>query len=640
MISSRQRFAFWTILAGGFTTAIAEPGAIAALNTLRMDRPVQEKIARKTTDPPVVSEGRLGQDLFLAIDHRDLGGVRALLKQGADPNSRNGLEFTPLYVAAGSGQPEVMEALLQGGAKLEAASPYGTALTFAINGGNIPGIHLLLARGADIHASRSDGLTSLALACRGGAVEIVGELLHRKAKVNDEDSDGATPLSFAAREGHTEVGRLLLGAGASIDGADSHHWTPLMYAAVNGHVEFVRLLLDKGANPNAREANGRTPLLLAATYGGSPEVISALLKGGADPRATDTGARTAREWAALRGYDRCAGLLGDTTASLPSLRLTPEKAVLLSLKTVQHAMLQFNRNTGCVSCHHEGLGRMTTGAARDRGFTLDQTADRAELERVNAVVNTMSPLHIQALKDPGAMKNVPLIEIEEVTSAYTFILAGMAAHRQPATHAAGAMAMVLARQQLPAGNWRFAIPRVPMQSSFFTFTALAIEAMQAYGPRANAPEIAERIHRAKAWLVTAPTTTSEDRTFRLLGLKWSGASEQERQKAVDELRAEQRPDGGWPQLSNLQSDAYATGQALYALHVAGGLPTRDPLYQRGIRFLLRTQDEDGSWFVNKRAMPANNYIDAGFPHGESQYASFNGTCWATLALLQTIDHPQ
>ena len=53
--------------------------------------------------------------------------------------------------------------------------------------------------------------------------------------------------------------------------------------------------------------------------------------------------------------------------------------------------------------------------------------------------------------------------------------------------------------------------------------------------------------------------------------------------------------------------------------------------------MLRTQDEDGSWFVNKRAIPANNYFNAGFPHGESQYASFNGTCWATMALLQATE---
>ena len=146
-----------------------------------------------------------------------------------------------------------------------------------------------------------------------------------------------------------------------------------------------------------------------------------------------------------------------------------------------------------------------------------------------------------------------------------------------------------------------------------------------------------RIDHAKRWLLAAPTEKSEDRTFRLLGLNWAGASRAERQKAIDELRADQRSDGGWPQLASLQSDAYATGEALYALHVAGGLPVSDPVYQRGVQFLLRTQDEDGSWFVNKRAVPLNNYFDAAFPHGQSQYASFNATCWATMALLPAVD---
>jgi hypothetical protein len=248
----------------------------------------------------------------------------------------------------------------------------------------------------------------------------------------------------------------------------------------------------------------------------------------------------------------------------------------------------------------------------------------------------MQSLHQQALKSPAAMKQVPLIEINEVSPTDTWLLAGMAAHKQPANEATGAMAMVLARQQLPDGHWQFSLPRVPMQSSFFTFTALAVRSLQAYGPKSYAGEVAERVRRAKAWLLTTPAKTSEDRASRLLGLNWAGATGGEKRKAIDALRADQRRDGGWSQLPDLQSDAYATGQALYALHAAGGLPVTDPAYTRGVQFLLRTQDEDGSWFVNKRALPANNYFDARFPHGASQYASFNGTCWATLALLETI----
>jgi len=200
--------------------------------------------------------------------------------------------------------------------------------------------------------------------------------------------------------------------------------------------------------------------------------------------------------------------------------------------------------------------------------------------------------------------------------------------------------MVLARQQLSDGSWGFTLPRVPMQSSPFTFTALAVRSLNAYAPKGYSREIAQRVARAKAWLLATPAKTSEDRASRLLGLKWAGASANERQKAIAAIRADQRSNGGWSQLPTLQSDAYATGQALYALHIAGGVPATDAVYKRGIEYLLRTQDDDGSWFVNKRAVPLNLYFDGGFPHGESQYSSFNGTCWATMALLQAVDQPR
>lgn len=57
---------------------------------------------------------------------------------------------------------------------------------------------------------------------------------------------------------------------------------------------------------------------------------------------------------------------------------------------------------------------------------------------------------------------------------------------------------------------------------------------------------------------------------------------------------------------------------------------------QGVQYLLRTQDADGTWFVTKRALPVNNYMNAEYPHAEAQYSSFNGACWATLALLDTL----
>lgn len=608
-INSRQaQLVFWTLMVGSVTAA-----AMTSRSNL-----AQGGQGRKSTDPPIASKGKLCQDLFLAIDHRDTAGVEALLSKGADPNSRNGLEFTPLYIAAASYQPDVMKALLKAGANPDAESNYGTPLTFAALSGNAQAAKSLIDLKVDCNASRTDGMTVLMAAANTGNPEIVGELLKHKVDINAEDGDGVTALGMAARSGNTKVAEMLLGAGAKVDATDSHHQTPLMAAAKNGHADLVRLLLTKGADVNAKDDKGMTALMLAAKYADNPQVGRELVLGGANPKATDAKGRTAAMF-----------------ASTKTMR-TPDQAVRASLKLLQSSMKEFTADTTCVSCHQEGLGRIAVGAAHDHGFSIDNAVQQMQMARLDGGLNALKPLHEGALKNPEVMKQVPLIEINEVTTGDAWLLSGMAAHHQPRTEANGAMAMVLARQQSPNGSWTFSVPRVPMQSSFFTFTALAVRSLNAYGPKSDAKEIAERVAHARAWLLKAEPKDSEDRASRLLGLLWSGASRADIVKAALAVRADQRADGGWAQLPNLHSDAYATGQALYALHEAAGMPVSDPVYSRGVKYLLRTQDDDGSWFVNKRAMPLNNYFDAGFPHGESQYASFNGTCWAMMALAEAV----
>ena len=71
----------------------------------------------------------------------------------------------------------------------------------------------------------------------------------------------------------------------------------------------------------------------------------------------------------------------------------------------------------------------------------------------------------------------------------------------------------------------------------------------------------------------------------------------------------------------LQSDAYATGSVLVALSMAGGVGPDDPVYHRGLEFLIRTQKGDGSWFVKSRSRPFQTYFESGFPHGPDQFIS-------------------
>src|ERR1035438_511662 len=119
--------------------------------------------------------------------------------------------------------------------------------------------------------------------------------------------------------------------------------------------------------------------------------------------------------------------------------------------------------------------------------------------------------------------------------------------------------------------------------------------------------------------------------WRLLGLAWAGNDKDATQKASRELLAAQRADGGWSDIGPMESTAYATGRALVALPTAG-LSVSDAAYQRGVRYLLDTQLEDGSWYVRTRAMAFQPYFDAGFPHGFDQWISAAGTNWATMAL--------
>ena len=117
------------------------------------------------------------------------------------------------------------------------------------------------------------------------------------------------------------------------------------------------------------------------------------------------------------------------------------------------------------------------------------------------------------------------------------------------------------------------------------------------------------------------------------GLAWADRSLKDRRRRGVALASEQRADGGWSQLPTRESDAYATGQALLALHEGAGMPVSDPVFQRGVAFLLRTQYADGTWMVESRSIPVQPLFDIGFPHGSrNQWISAAGTNWAATAL--------
>src|SRR5262245_57527410 len=141
---------------------------------------------------------------------------------------------------------------------------------------------------------------------------------------------------------------------------------------------------------------------------------------------------------------------------------------------------------------------------------------------------------------------------------------------------------------------------------------------------------------ATALLEQAQPKSTEDHVYLVLGLTWAGASRAAIGKAANALIAQQRADGGWSQIASLSSDAYATGQALTALAQSGALKPTDPIYERGVRFLLDTQRSDGSSYVHSRVIPIKPYFDSQFTYGKDQFISAAATNWATMALTWAV----
>jgi hypothetical protein len=262
---------------------------------------------------------------------------------------------------------------------------------------------------------------------------------------------------------------------------------------------------------------------------------------------------------------------------------------------------------------------MSVGMARERGFAVDNESSQYQVKAVMAMFRPMRDLMIQGT---DKFPNPPI--------SVSYSLIGLAAEGSKADDVTEAMAHLVASKQLPDGSFRVLGARPPLESSDLTATALSIRALQLYGKDPEQP-----VSQARKWLETANPQSHEDRVMQLLGLSWAKSDSARLAKAARGILTEQRPDGGWSQLATLQTDAYATGQALVALNLSGQLATSDPAYQRGVAYLLRTQLSDGSWLVHSRSYPFQPYKESGFPHGKNQWISAAGSSWAAMALTLT-----
>jgi ankyrin repeat protein len=164
--------------------------------------------------------GTLDERLFKAAERGDSAGVDELLRLGADVNSGQEGDGTPLITAALNGHLAVVKQLLD--------------------------------RGADPNTPMPGDGNPLIMAAREGHIDIVRLLLDRGADPNVGVPGDGNALIMSASEGHAEIVALLLDRGASIDLVVPGDENALIQASGEGHIQVVKLLISRGADVNAR----------------------------------------------------------------------------------------------------------------------------------------------------------------------------------------------------------------------------------------------------------------------------------------------------------------------------------------------------------------------------------------------------
>ncbi len=277
----------------------------------------------------------------------------------------------------------------------------------------------------------------------------------------------------------------------------------------------------------------------------------------------------------------------------------------------------------CFACHHQTLPLLALNEARASEARVDAGLPASLVEFTTGSFR-------RQIDDLVAGEN---IEGQGLTVGYG-IWALRLGEAKPDDLTA-AMAAYLLKTQLEDGHWELHAIRPPGEESLVMCTVLAASGLAHYAGEAEGEKSAAAVEKARAWLAAAKIESHEDCVARLWSMQLLGGSDEDRAASRQAVLDTQREDGGWGQTAEMESDAYATGSALYVLLDTGPSAT-DSKIGRAVEYLLKTQLEDGSWHVKSRAKPVQAFFDNGDPHGKDQFISISATCWSVAALSRAI----
>lgn len=274
----------------------------------------------------------LNQALLAAAQKGLTQACRLLIAQGANRNTLNDEEYTPLLLAAAKDHADTVRALIEAGAYVNATDEEEeSALHKAARHNHTATMRVLLEHHALISPEDDLLITPLHLAVENNHLEAVQLLIENGVLDALPTFDSRShPLLYAAEQGNSDIILTLIHGGASARIFNDMLETPLHWAACGGMLNSIRLLLAYGADLNALDNDYNTPLHSAAKHGRN-SVIKELVQRGLNVNAIDRKGNTALHMAANFGHTTCVQTLLGLGANLNVTNLMGETPLVLSV---------------------------------------------------------------------------------------------------------------------------------------------------------------------------------------------------------------------------------------------------------------------------------------------------------------------
>jgi ankyrin repeat protein len=210
----------------------------------------------------------------------DMASVTQAINDGADVNIEIGGKGSPMLGAAQAGSLEIVKLLISKGADPNKRTTMGaTALSIAVSKNNIEMVDLLIDAGANFTRGGDPGhkeFSILTVALASKQIKMVEHLLKRGANPN---GGSGLPLAFAIMMKNTKSMELLIKKGANVNFSGKNGFRPLMTAVVEGDKEVISLLLKHGADPKQKDNQGLDAFAWAKKYKSKgAEVLKSLLE--------------------------------------------------------------------------------------------------------------------------------------------------------------------------------------------------------------------------------------------------------------------------------------------------------------------------------------------------------------------------